>query len=154
MKVALVLPAGMVTLEGTVATLVLLLLSVTRAPPLGAGPLSVTVPVEGVPPRTLVGFKLTALRLRVCTVRVAEAVPPSVAETLTLAFAETVVVVTVKVAVVAPAETATEAGTCATAVLLVERATEIPPVGALPLSVTVPVELLPPSTEDGDKLTD
>ena len=56
-KVALVAPAGMITLEGTLAAPVLLLESVTCAPPAGAGPLSVTVPVEDcIPPTTLVGF--------------------------------------------------------------------------------------------------
>ena len=55
-NVALVAPAATVTLEGTVAAPVLLLESVTCAPPDGAGPLSVTVPVEEFPPVTLVGF--------------------------------------------------------------------------------------------------
>jgi len=55
-KVALVAPAGTVTLEGTVAAAVLLLESATCAPPAGAGPLNVTVPVEEFPPATLVGF--------------------------------------------------------------------------------------------------
>jgi hypothetical protein len=55
-KVALVAPAGTVTLEGTLAAW-LLLERRTCAPPAGAGPLSVTVPVEDwVPPTTLVGF--------------------------------------------------------------------------------------------------
>ena len=49
-------PVATVTLEGTVAAVVLLLESVTVAPPAGAGPLSVTVPVEEFPPVTLVGF--------------------------------------------------------------------------------------------------
>src|ERR1700676_5385865 len=55
-NVALVAPAATVTLEGTVAAVVSLLESVTSAPPVGAGPLSVTVPVEEFPPVTLVGF--------------------------------------------------------------------------------------------------
>jgi len=59
-KVALVAPAGTVTLEGTVAAPVLLLESRTWAPPAGAGPLSVTVPVDDcVPPVTLVGFNVS-----------------------------------------------------------------------------------------------
>src|SRR6266567_8466109 len=63
-KVALVAPAGTVTLKGTVAAVVLLLESVTCAPPAGAGPLSVTVPVEEFPPVTLVGFSETEERVR------------------------------------------------------------------------------------------
>ena len=58
-NVALVAPAATVTFEGTWAAAVLLLESETCAPPDGAGPLSVTVPVElCVPPVTLVGFRL------------------------------------------------------------------------------------------------
>jgi hypothetical protein len=55
-KVALIAPAATVTLEGTAAAVVLLLESVTCAPPAGAGPLSVAVPVEEFPPVTLVGL--------------------------------------------------------------------------------------------------
>jgi hypothetical protein len=59
-KVALVLPAGTVTLEGTLAA-PLLLESITWAPPAGAGPLSVTVPVEDPkgPPTTLFGLNVS-----------------------------------------------------------------------------------------------
>jgi hypothetical protein len=53
-KVALVAPAAIVTLGGTLAA-PLLLKSTTCAPPAGAGPLNVTVPVEEFPPATLVG---------------------------------------------------------------------------------------------------
>jgi hypothetical protein len=57
-KVALVAPAGTVTLEGTRAA-PLLLDSRTCAPPAGAGALNVTVPVEVcVAPMTLVGFSV------------------------------------------------------------------------------------------------
>ena len=55
-NVALVAPAATVTLDGTRAAAVLLLESVTVAPPAGAAPLSVTVPVDEFPPVTLVGF--------------------------------------------------------------------------------------------------
>src|SRR2546422_11475374 len=61
-NVALVAPAATVTLEGTLAAVVLLLESVTTAPPVGAAPLSVTVPVEEFPPATLVGFRVSKER--------------------------------------------------------------------------------------------
>ena len=63
-NVALVAPATTVTLEGTVAAAVLLLESATAAPPAGAAPLSVTVPVEDcVPPITLVGLSVSDERV-------------------------------------------------------------------------------------------
>src|SRR5260221_14271348 len=55
-NVALVAPAAIVTLEGTLAAVRLLLESINCAPPDGAGPLNVTVPVEEFPPLTLAGF--------------------------------------------------------------------------------------------------
>src|SRR5207249_11329792 len=64
-NVALVAPAVTVTLEGTIATDVSLLESATCAPPDGAGPLSVTVPVEESPPVTLVGLNASEDRVSV-----------------------------------------------------------------------------------------
>ena len=62
-KVVLVAPAGTITLEGTLAAPGLLLESATCAPPVGAGPLSVTVPVEDcIPPTTLAGFSISEER--------------------------------------------------------------------------------------------
>src|SRR5437588_952604 len=57
-NVALVAPAATVTLEATVAE-VLLLERFTMAPPAGAAPLRVTVPVEEEPPFTLPGLSVT-----------------------------------------------------------------------------------------------
>src|ERR1700739_695261 len=62
-KDALVAPAGMVTLEGTAATAGLLLEREPGAPPLGAGPLSITVPIEGVGPTKVLGLSVSEVRL-------------------------------------------------------------------------------------------
>jgi hypothetical protein len=62
-KVALAVPAAMVTVEGTMATAELLD-SETTAPPAGAGPFNATVPVlDCDPPVTLVGFNVSEVRL-------------------------------------------------------------------------------------------
>jgi len=61
-NVALLAPAKTVTLAGTLAA-PLSLVSSTCAPPVIAGPLSVTVPVDCAPPVTLVGFSVTEERL-------------------------------------------------------------------------------------------
>jgi hypothetical protein len=97
-NVALVAPAGIVTLDGTEATDALLGDSVTTILPAGAGALCVTVPVEESPPFTLVGFKASAGSVRLefgvgvgvapppygCTVSVADFVTPApVTETVT-----------------------------------------------------------------------
>jgi hypothetical protein len=63
------------------------------------------------------------------------------------------VVVTVNVALVAPAATVTLAGTLAET-LLSCNVTTTPPVGAAPVSLTVAVELVPPTTEVGLRLKD
>jgi hypothetical protein len=55
----------------------------------------------------------------------------------------TVFVVTVNVAVVLPAARVTVAGTVADVVLL-DKATEMPPLGAAPVRVTVAVDEAPP----------
>jgi len=73
-----------------------------------------------------------------------------VAEIVTAVEAVTGLLMMVKVAVLAPAATRTLAGTVAAGVLLLERVTVAPaPVGAGPVSVTVPVDVPPPMTADG-----
>jgi hypothetical protein len=61
-KVALLAPATTATLEGT-RTAPLLLESATCAPPAGAAPLNVRLPVEEFPPVTLVGFSPSEARV-------------------------------------------------------------------------------------------
>jgi hypothetical protein len=78
-NIALLAPAATVTLAGTVAAAVLPLERETAAPPLGAGPLRLTVPVEGDPPVTLIGLSATEESVaEPCGVTVSEAVlvPP------------------------------------------------------------------------------
>lgn len=150
-KVALVAPAATVTLPGTVAAAELSE-SVTTTPPDGAGPLSATVPVDALPPATLVGLSDTA-----------ESVGPvapaalSVSVELFVAFwydaeIETVVVdvtcavLTVNVARVCPAGMTTLFGTTANTVLLLASVTTALPVGAADCSVTVAVDDVPPVT--------
>src|SRR5439155_13086108 len=121
-NVALLAPETTVTLAGTVAVDVLLLERETAAPPVGAGPLSVTVPVEVcAPPVTLVGFSVSEERVgRACGSTVREAVlatPAYDAEIVTGVDVVTAPVLTVNVALLAPAATVTLAGTVAAAVL-------------------------------------
>jgi len=75
LKLALVPPAATVTLAGTVAA-GLLLESETCAPPAGAGPFSVTVPVAGLPPVTLAGLTFSAETIGGSTVSEAVWVAP------------------------------------------------------------------------------
>ena len=75
-NVALVAPAATVTLARTWAAVVLLLVRVTTAPPDGAGPVKVTVPVDEVPPITELGLRLTEVSAAAVTVRVAVFVTP------------------------------------------------------------------------------
>jgi hypothetical protein len=151
-KVKLVAPAGMVTLAGTLATAVLLLERVTRAPPVGAGPLSAKVPLEGDPPITLFGLSVSEVRVGPeagggVTVRDAVRVTPAwEAEIVTDVELATAIVVTWNVPIAVPAGMVTLAGTVAADVLLLERETTVPPAGAGPLRVTVPVDGLPPFT--------
>ena len=101
-KLALVAPAGIVTLAGMLAAPGRLLDRVTTVPPAGAGLGSLTVPVAGLPPTTLVGLTLNEERVAGgggvpagFTVKVAERVapPPPVTEIVTTVWTETEVVI-------------------------------------------------------------
>jgi hypothetical protein len=151
-----VVPAGTVTLAGTVATAVLLLDRVTTAPPAGAAALSVTVPVDVLPPGRLVGWTLNDVSVAAgvtvsCADRVA---PPLVPEIVTVVDDVTALVPTANVAVVVPAGTVTPPGTVTTAVLALDSVTTAPPAGAAALSVTVPVDVVPLVTLGGARLRD
>jgi hypothetical protein len=102
--------------------------------------------VELDPPTTLVGARERVPKPGGSTVNAAVCVVLlKVAEMVAVVEVPTAEVVTVKVAVVAPAGTVMLAGTVAAGSLLV-RATARPPVGAALESVSVPVELDPPTT--------
>jgi hypothetical protein len=153
-KVVLVDPAAISTLAGTCAADVLLLCNVTSAPPAGARPLKVTVPVELFPPTTEVGVLVSEDRVGALTVRVVVLVTTKVPEIATDVLADTGVVVMVKVALMDPAAISTLAGTCAADVLLLCSVTTAPPVGAARVRVAVPVELAPPIKEGGFSVSD
>lgn len=106
-KVAVVAFAATVTLASTCAALMLLLDSVTTAPPDGAGPFRVTVPVAEAPAGTEVGFKLTELSTGAVTVKLAFWVAPYVPEIVSDVFTPTGLVLTGNVAVVVLAATVT-----------------------------------------------
>ena len=72
---------------------------------------------------------------------------------VSVVFAATELVVTLKLTVVARAATVTVAGTCAAAVLLLDRVISAPAAGAGPLNVTVPTEEAPAGTEAGFRLS-
>ena len=75
-KFAVLLPADTATFAPTCAAFTLLLVSATLTPPVGAGPVRVTVPVEELPPVTLVGFRLTVDGVGGFTIRFAVRTTP------------------------------------------------------------------------------
>jgi len=76
-NVAPVAPAATVTLDGTVAAEGLSLDSDSTAPPGGAGPLSVTVPVDEAPPATAEGLTASSLNVGGGSVTVSTDVLPT-----------------------------------------------------------------------------
>jgi hypothetical protein len=149
-KVALVAPATTVTLDCTVA-LVLLVDKLTPTPPTAAGPLNVTVPTDFLPPRTDDGESVTLNSDGGVIERAAVFVTvPKLLEIVADFELCRARVVTAKVADEEPDATVTVLGTAALE-LLDDKLTTNPPAGAGPLNVTVPVLVLPPVTVVGDK---
>lgn len=136
-KLADVAPAFTVTVAGTVPA-AFADDNETTAPPVGAAPLIVTLPVAETPPTTelVIDIELNASGA-ILTVVVFE-VPPKDAVMVTDVDTAGLPAVTVKVLDVAPAEIVRELGTDALA-LLAESVTTAPPVGAGPESLTVAV---------------
>ena len=153
-NVPLLADPAILKLAGTVAALVLLLISVMVKPAVGAGPLRTTVAMDELPPVTELGLNEKDMITGGFTVKVPLALlEPSVAFTITFVAVGTPVVVAVNVPVVLVAATVAVAGTVTDGSPLL-RDTVIPPVGAAWLRVTVPVELVPPVTAAGLKVTD
>jgi hypothetical protein len=156
-NVALVAPVGTVTLAGA-AVAPELSDSDTNAPPLGAAPVRVTVPVDELPPVTLLGLRLKADSVAPpddggLTVIDVDWNPLFIWAEIWTVVRELGKVVTVKLALVAPAGTVTLAGTLAVFGRLVDRLMATPPVGAALPSLTVPVAVAPPTTLVGATVT-
>jgi len=76
-NVALAVPAGTITMSGTVAMAALLLASAITAPPAGAVVVRVTVPVEGLRSGTVVGLRLSEARGEGVKINARPAGPPT-----------------------------------------------------------------------------
>ena len=155
-KVAVVAPAATVTLAGTVPAVVGDEARTITAPPVGAARVRVTVPVTATPPVAAETLVVIVEIAAVGGVTVTDAVPVELlVEAVMVAFvlATTDPAETVKVAVRAPAATVTDTGTLATAVLLDERFTTLPPTGAFVERVTVPVVVVVLAIDAAAKVT-
>ena len=124
LKLALLWPAGTVTLAGTMAMALSLVASVTTTPPDGAAPESITVPWDESPPLTVVGLSVSEDRLTavagagglIVNVACFELLP-RVAVITALVVLVTGCVLSVKLALVLPAPTVTLDGTVAVELL-------------------------------------
>ena len=152
-KIALVAPGGTTTVFGTTAAK-LLLTSLIWSPVDGAALSIVTVPVESLPPVTIVGSRFRPVIVVALTVRLARALDPAIlALTRAIVVADTGFVEPVNAAVVAPGARFTEVGP-AHADELEERPTTIPWDGAGPLRLTCPFVVWPPISVVGANSND
>ena len=130
-NVPLVAEPAMLKLLGTVTAFVLSLTSVTVKPAGGAGPFKFTVPIELLPPVTVLGLNVNDEMMAGSTVSVPfTLLDPNVAVTVTGSAMATPTVVAVKVVDVFVAGTKTLAGTMTTEGAPLLRVTVSPPVGA------------------------
>ena len=154
-NVAVVAPTATVTDAGTVAVEVFELERKIGTPPVGAAGEIVTVPVALLPPTTVVGASVTPVgRGAVVTSELLAVETPTVAVIVVPTSLPTATVVAVNVAVEAAADTVTDAGTVTTAVADDDKVTTVPPLGAGPLRVTVPIDACPPATTGALNPTD
>lgn len=143
-NVPVVLPPAMTHAAG-LATPLLLAIG-TVHPAAGAGEARVSVPVDFSPPISAAGLSVIDLNAGGLIVNGALMLVP-LTEILTAVIAATGTVETVNLAVVDPAGTVQD--TTLAAALLLARAIVVPAVGAAPVSVSVPVEAVPPVTVTG-----
>ena len=143
---ALVAPAGTMMLAGTVVELEVTDRE-TAAPPAGAAAFNVTVPVDELPPVTLVGLSESVDNAVGPTVmKEKTVVSPCVADSPTLIVVEAVKVEIVKLPFESPAGIVILDGTLANDGASLASVTTSPPDGAGSGSVTVPVDGVPPAT--------
>jgi hypothetical protein len=145
-NVADVAPAAMVTELGIVTAAGWERVKATTAPPLGAGPLKLMVPVLVPPGPTDAGLTETAVSDAGCTTRSrVRFVPLYAAVTVTGAGAATATGVIVNVEDEEPAGTEIAGGTAAALGFELVSVTVAPPAGATVSSVTTPVAVCPPT---------
>jgi hypothetical protein len=145
-KVAEVEPCGTITLDGTVAALVLELNSDTETPPLPAAAVRLIVPVPVALLAIVLGLIETPLSAPGNGLTVTPKVvlvPKEVAVKVTGVEAVTVPVVAVKPTEVDPCKTVTLEGTCKAAVLELDSETVTPLAPAAEVKLTVPLPVKP-----------
>jgi len=153
-KVTEAAPAGTRTVAGTEATVGSELTRVTVTPPAGAAEVSATVPTVSKPPWRFRGAMLIDLTTAAETVKVLALVcEPTVPTIVAVESAATGCVAIRKVPEVPPGRIRMKPGTVALARSEV-KVIVTPPGPAGPFNVTVPIELMPPKTVGGLKVSD
>lgn len=123
----------------------------TLTPPCGAGPVRVTVPMQGAPPPRVVGFSCSWLNVGALIVKLAFTDEPTIfAVTRATELADTGPVLNLKTTDLAPAGMATDDGP-PQARTVEDRLTIVPPDGAADPIWTVPEQDDPPVNVEGLK---